>query len=101
VKFEIRLKSDKNIFHIVLSTFKCLTAVQNILYLENKCTENPLLHFHGSTEHIVDGYLYVNDTKETNLCVSMAALVTRTLHNGTLHALPSVLRCVIPVVFVE
>jgi hypothetical protein len=40
--------------------------------------------------HIVDGYLYVNDTKETNLRVSMAKMVTWTLHHGTLHALPSV-----------
>jgi len=40
--------------------------------------------------YFVDGYLYVNDTKGTNLCVSMATMVTRTLHNGTLYALPSV-----------
>jgi hypothetical protein len=40
--------------------------------------------------HIVDGYLYLNDTKGTNLYLSMATMVTQTLHNGTLHALPSV-----------
>ena len=40
--------------------------------------ENPLLHFHGNTEHFyIDSYICANNNeKETYCCISMATLNT-------------------------
>jgi hypothetical protein len=85
MKLQIRLKSDKNIIHEVVSTFIFLTAVRNILYLDNNVQGNHCCIFMAApSTSIVNG----NDTQRTNVCVSMAIMVTRTRHNGTLYALP-------------
>jgi hypothetical protein len=80
---QICLKSDSNVGHYVW-TYVLLTAVGNILSLYNNTKS---IHCYilvaALNICIAEGYTYVNSTKQTNCCVSMTTMITRTRHSFT------------------
>ena len=53
-----------------------------------QCNGNPFLHLNGNTANC---YMYLNNINGTYCCISMATIITRTLLDVMLYALPAVL----------
>jgi len=57
---------------------------------------NPLLDFHGTTQHfyVVDSYSYTNNKKGTYHCISIATMVMQMSHNMcTVYLVKHVIPC--------
>jgi hypothetical protein len=84
-KLQICLKSNKKYLALYVQIVILLYCWQQyeIFCSSPQWKGNPFLRFHGKTRrfYIVDSYVYVNNTKVTHCCVSMATVVTWTRHS--------------------